>query len=126
MKRLRSENRPLDDTDMRLLRALADDARITVTRLARTVGLSPPSVSERMKRLEEDGGSEGDAAKISPRALGFPVAAWLRVRPRPGQLQKVSEILQELPQIVECDRVTGEDCFIARAYAASVEDLQRL
>src|SRR5262249_8800665 len=126
MKRLRSENRPLDDTDARLLRALADDARISVAELARTVGLSPPSVSERMKRLEEAGAIEGYAAKINPRALGVPGSAWLRVRPMPGRLQKVSEILQELPQIVECDRVTGEDCFIARAYVASVEDLQRL
>jgi Lrp/AsnC family transcriptional regulator, leucine-responsive regulatory protein len=56
-----------------------------------------------MKRLEDAGVIEGYAAKINPPTMGLPLAAWLLVRPMPGQLQKVSEILQELPQIVECD-----------------------
>src|SRR5438067_406459 len=81
-----------------------------------TVGLSSPSVSERIKRLEEVGVIQGYSVKINPKALGLPLAAWLRIRPIPGRLHKVAEMLLELPQIVECDRVTGEDCFMARAY----------
>jgi Lrp/AsnC family leucine-responsive transcriptional regulator len=69
---------------------------------------------------------EGYSVKINAAALGLPLAAWLRIRPIPGQLQKVAEILQALPEIVECDRVTGEDCFIARAHLRSVADLERL
>ena len=126
MKRLRYENGEVDRTDTKLLDALVADARISIAELARLVGLSPPSVSERIKRLEEARVIEGYTVKIDPKALGLPLAAWLRIRPIPGQLQKITEILQGLPNIVECDRITGEDCFIARAHIRSVEDLERL
>jgi Lrp/AsnC family transcriptional regulator, leucine-responsive regulatory protein len=126
MKRLRYENGDLDAIDARLLNALAKDARTSVAELARAVGLSPPSVSERIRRLEEGGVIEGYTLAISPNALGLPIAAWLRIRPAPGELRKVADILRGLPEIVECDRVTGEDCFIARAHLKSVDDLERL
>jgi len=126
MKRLRYENRDIDPVDAKILRALAKDARTSTAELSRTVGLSAPSVSERVKRLEESGVIEGYSVKINAAALGLPLAAWLRIRPIPGQLQKVAEILQGLPEIAECDRITGEDCFIARAHLRSVADLERL
>lgn len=69
---------------------------------------------------------EGYAARINPKALGLPLAAWLRIRPIPGQLKKVAEILRDIPEVVECDRITGEDCFIARAHVETVEALERL
>ena len=126
MKRLRYENGDLDATDARILGALVKDARISIAGLARSVDLSPPSVSERIKRLEEAGVIEGYTLTINPKALGLPIAAWLRIRPIPGQLQKVADILRGLPEIVECDRITGEDCFIARAHVQSVDDLEKL
>jgi Lrp/AsnC family transcriptional regulator, leucine-responsive regulatory protein len=126
VKRLRYENGDLDATDARILTALAEDARISIADLARSVGLSPPSVSERIRRLEEAGVIQGYTLKIDPRALGLPIAAWLRVRPVPGQLQKVAEVLRSLPEIVECDRITGEDCFMARACVRSVAELEVL
>lgn len=126
MKRLRKENGKLDATDVSLLHALAADARISIAELAREVRLSAPSVSERIKRLEDAGVIEGYTVKINPKSLGLPLAAWLRIRPMPGQLSKVVEIVRGLSQIVECDRITGEDCFIARAHVESVEDLEWL
>ena len=126
MKRLRYQDGGLDATDLRILGALADDARITVADLARSIGLSAPSISERIKRLEETGVIGGYTAQIDPKALGLPITAWLRIRPIPGQLPRVADLLRSLPDIVECDRVTGEDCFIARAHVASVDDLERL
>ena len=126
VKRLRYENGDLDATDVRILDALVVDARISIADLARSVGLSPPSVSERIKRLEEVGVIEGYTLTINPKALGLPIAAWLRIRPIPGQLQKVADILRGLREIVECDRITGEDCFIARAHVQSVEELEKL
>lgn len=126
MKRLRYENGNLDETDARILRELAEDARVSIADLARAVGLSSPSVSERIKRLEEASVIEGYAVTINPKALGYPLAAWLRIKPVPGRMHKVAEILRELPQIVECDRITGEDCFIARAHVRSVAELEKL
>jgi Lrp/AsnC family transcriptional regulator, leucine-responsive regulatory protein len=126
MKRLRYENGEIDAIDVRLLNALADNARVSIADLARLVRLSAPTVGERMKRLEEAGVVKGYTLDIDPRTLGLPIAAWLRIRPLPGQLPKVVDILRGLPSIVECDRITGEDCFIARAYVASVEALEKL
>lgn len=103
---------------------MADDARISTAEIARKVGLSAPSVSERIKRLEETGVITGYTAHIDPRAIGLELAAWIRIRPMPGQLSKVAALLDGLPDIVECDRITGEDCFIARAHVESVERLE--
>jgi Lrp/AsnC family transcriptional regulator, leucine-responsive regulatory protein len=126
VKRLRYENGAIDVVDVRILDALVADARISVADLARLVGLSAPSVAERIRRLEEAGVIEGYTLTINPKALGLPIAAWLRIRPAPGQLQKVVALLGALPEIVECDRITGEDCFIARANLPSVEELEKL
>src|SRR5271156_624309 len=126
MRRLRNKNADLDALDARILSLLAADARTSIAELARLVGLSPPSAAERIRRLEEAGVIEGYAVAINPRALGLTVAAWIRIRPMPGELKTVAEILRSLPEIVECDRVTGEDCFVARAHLKSIEDLERL
>jgi Lrp/AsnC family transcriptional regulator, leucine-responsive regulatory protein len=126
VKRLQNRNIDLDAVDARILSALAADARLSVAELARSVSLSAPSAAERIRRLEEAGVIEGYAALLDPRALGLAIAAWLRVRPVPGELKTVAEILRSAPEIVECDRVTGEDCFVARAHVKSIEDLEGL
>lgn len=126
MKRLRNENGALDPVDARIVELLVDNARISLAELSRKVGLSSPSVADRIRRLEEAGVIGGYTATVEPRALGLALSAWLRVRPIPGQLRKVAEVLQGLPEIVECDRVTGEDCYVARAHVRSVEDLEAL
>jgi Lrp/AsnC family leucine-responsive transcriptional regulator len=126
VKRLRYEDGTLDGVDARLLASLAEDARISLAELARRVGLSPPSVAERLRRLEEAGVIEGYTVRVNPAALGFPIAAWLRVRPVPGEMKRVAEILQGLREIAQCDRVTGEDCFIARVQVRSMGHLEEV
>jgi Lrp/AsnC family leucine-responsive transcriptional regulator len=90
------------------------------------VRLSPPSVSERLRRLEEAGVVKGYTVRVDPSALGLPISAWLRVRPVPGEMKRVAGILQSLPEIVLCDRVTGEDCFIARVHVRSMPHLEKV
>lgn len=126
MRRLRFQNGPLDAVDSAILGALVADARTTMSDLARAVGLSPPSVTERVRRLEEGGVIQGYGAVVDPAALGLPLAAYIRIRPIPGQLRKVAEVLLGLGAIVECDRVTGEDCFIAKAHVRTVAELEAL
>jgi Lrp/AsnC family leucine-responsive transcriptional regulator len=124
MKRVRYSNGALDETDARILEALSRDGRLPMKDLAQKVGLSAPSVTERVKRLEEAGVIEGYAAQINAAAVGLPLAVYIRVRPMPGELARVAELLASIPEIVECDRVTGDDCFIAKAHVQSVRDLE--
>lgn len=126
MKRLRYENGALDMIDARIVDALTEDGRISTAQLGRRVGLSAPSVAERIRRLEEGGVIQGYAAQVDPTALGYQLSAYLRIRPVPGQLTKVLEILTTIPEIVECDRVTGDDCFIARVHLRSVAELENV
>jgi len=126
VKRLRYKNQGIDTVDARLLRLLEDDSRTSNADLARALGMSAPSVAERLKRLEEAGVIRRFTVVINPAALGYALAAYVRIRPTAGQLNKVAELLAGLPEIVECDRITGDDCFLARAYVRSVDDLERL
>ena len=88
--------------------------------------MSSPSVAERIRRLEEVGIIESYGATLNAQALGFPFVVSIRVRPIPGELQRVSALLASKPEVIECDRVTGDDCFIAKAVVASVADLEKL
>lgn len=116
----------LDDIDREMLSILADDGRIAITELARRVGLSAPSTAERMRRLEAQGVIEGFEVRIAPRALGYMLQAIVRVKPLPGQLHLVEEEIRRIPEFVECDKVTGDDCFICRLYLRSIEQLDAI
>lgn len=113
----------LDDIDRRIVEALSLDARISVKELAQAIGLSSPSTSERVKRLEERGVIRAFTVDLSPEALGYTLQAIVRVRPLPGKLHVVQQLIADIPEVVECDKVTGEDCFIARLYVRDIGEL---
>jgi Lrp/AsnC family leucine-responsive transcriptional regulator len=126
LRAMPSENGALDATNLRLLEELQRDARISQAELGRRVGLSAPAVAERLSRLERDGTITGYHADVDPRALGFALAAIIRMRPAPRQIPKVAEIAQATPEVVECHRVTGEDCFYMKVNVRSVEHLEEV
>jgi Lrp/AsnC family leucine-responsive transcriptional regulator len=115
-----------DERNVELLSLLREDPRLSTSELARRVGMSAPAVRERVLRLTEAGIIRGYALELDPAALGYPICAYVRVRPTPGQLPKVAELARSLPQVVECHRVTGEDCFVLKIYLPSVKDLDAM
>jgi Lrp/AsnC family leucine-responsive transcriptional regulator len=116
----------LDKRNIELLALLRDDPRLGVSELARRVGMSAPAVRERILRLEEAGIIRGWRLELDPGALGYPILAYVRVRPAPGQLRSIAELAQSLPQVVECHRVTGEDCFVLKVYLPSIDALDQV
>ncbi|MGV1906112.1 Lrp/AsnC family transcriptional regulator [Agrobacterium cavarae] len=116
----------LDDVDKRILELLSNDGRMSVKDLAQHVGLSAPSTSERIKRLEERGVIRGFTVEIEPASIGFTLQAIIRVRPLPGKLHVVQQLIEAIPEISECDKVTGDDCFIARLHVRSIEELDTI
>ena len=121
-----SRENGLDTTDLRLLSELQDDARLSLAELGRRVGLSSPAVAERVARLETTGVITGYRATIDPRALGLALSVVLRIRPAPGQLKNVAELAQRTAEVVDCRRVTGEDCFVMTIHVRDVEHLEEV
>jgi Lrp/AsnC family transcriptional regulator, leucine-responsive regulatory protein len=117
-------NDTIDEVNRRILRALADDPRQSTAELARTVGMSAPAVRERVGRLERAGVIRGYRLDLDPAALGLPVAAWVRIRPGPGQLPKIAELARNTPQVSECHRISGEDCFLLKVHVPSIAELE--
>ncbi len=116
----------LDRTNRLLLAELQADARLSLAELGRRVGLSSPSVADRLARLEEDGVISGYRAEVDPRALGYSLGVILRIRPAPRELKKVAELATRTPEIVECHRITGEDCYFMKAHVRDVEHLEEV
>jgi Lrp/AsnC family leucine-responsive transcriptional regulator len=111
---------------LRLLAELRDDPRLTMAALARRVGMSAPAVTERVRRMEEAGVIRGYRLDLNPAALGLPISAYVRVRPNPGQLSRVADVAARIPEVVECHRVTGDDCFIMKVHFPAMDQLDRL
>jgi Lrp/AsnC family leucine-responsive transcriptional regulator len=123
---LRPADLVLDPRNVRLLRLLREDPRMSLAELARRIGMSAPAVRERLVRLEEAGVVTGYRIEIAPAALGYPIAAFVRVRPMPGQLPRIAELAAQTPQVVECHRVTGDDCFILKIHVEALDRLDSL
>lgn len=116
----------IDAVNLRILEELQRDPRLTMSELGRRVGMSSPAVTERVRRLEEAGVICGYRLELNPAALGLPITGYVRVRPSPGQLSKIAELAQQIPEVVECHRITGEDCFILKVHIPAMDQLDRL
>jgi len=114
----------LDATNLEILRQLIDEPRLAMSELGRRVGMSAPAVAERVQRMQEAGVIRGARLDVDQSALGLGITAFVRVRPMPGQLQAISELARKTPEVVECHRVTGEDCFIMKVLVGRVELLE--
>jgi Lrp/AsnC family transcriptional regulator, leucine-responsive regulatory protein len=114
----------LDPVNVRLLDELSRNPRITMSELARRLGMSSPAVTDRVQRLEANGIITGYRVDLDPRALGWPVAAFVRIRPGPGQLTRIAELAQNTPEVVECHRITGEDCFLLKVFVTEIDKLE--
>jgi Lrp/AsnC family leucine-responsive transcriptional regulator len=116
----------LDDVNVQLLDELQADPRITMSALARQVGMSAPAVTERVQRLEQAGVIKGYALLIDPAALGYPVTVFVRVRITTGRLDRFSAYLATVPEVVEGYRITGEDCYLLKVHIPTLDDLAEL
>ncbi len=118
--------RILDDTGWQLLRALQEDARLSFSELGRRVGLSPPAVAERIHRLEEAGIITGYHAQVNTEKIGFSLLAYIRLSSTGEKVGLICASVRELPEVLECHRITGDDCFIMKVAVSSVAHLEEL
>jgi Lrp/AsnC family leucine-responsive transcriptional regulator len=114
---------PLDATDRRIVAELQAEPRLRVAELSRRIGLSGPAVADRLRRLE-DSGTLCYRAEVSPRALGYGIFAIVRISPTGGGLRLIPGIAREVPNVTECYRITGEDCYFMKVFLRSIDDLE--
>jgi Lrp/AsnC family leucine-responsive transcriptional regulator len=115
-----------DRKNLELLRLLQKRPRAPISELARRIGMSSPAVKERVLRLQESGILEGYRLELNPKELGYQVMAFVRIRPLPGHVNKIIELIQSIPQVTECHRITGEDCLILTMYVKEISNLNRV
>jgi Lrp/AsnC family transcriptional regulator, leucine-responsive regulatory protein len=113
----------LDQIDRKIIGELSAEGRVPLAELGRRVNLSSPAVAERVQRLERSGVITGYRAEIDPRALGYSLTAIVRVKPAAGQLSRIPELARQIPEVGECHRITGEDCFYLKVHLRSIDDL---
>ena len=116
----------LDAVDQHVLSELQFDARVSMAELGRRVGLSAPAVTERVVRLERAGIISGYHATVNPKAIGYPIAAIVRIRPAAQQLRKIPELALDTPEVVACHCITGEDCFLLELHLRDMDDLEEI
>jgi len=116
----------LDKKDRLIIEALQQDARQSLSALGKRIGLSQPAVSERVKKLEDQGVICGYSARIDLRAIGLRLQAIVRVRTTHQHIQKYVSLFESMPEVLDVVRVTGDDCFVVRCAFAEPEDLERV
>jgi Lrp/AsnC family leucine-responsive transcriptional regulator len=121
-----TNSRLLDEIGWKILAELQHNARIPFTELGKRVGLSTPAVMERVRRLEEAGIILGYSAELDRTKVGYPVLAFIRVNVVGDSFPRIMKVSRDLPQVLECHRVTGTDSFIMKVALSSVDELEKL
>ena len=118
--------RLLDNTGWRILEELQQNARLIFSELGRKVNLSAPAAAERVRRMEEAGIITGYRAQVNPEKVGLSLTAFMRIEVPGANHKKVKALVVELPEVLECHRATGTDCYVMKVVLASMDHLRTL
>lgn len=116
----------LDNTGWQILAALQENARISFKELGQQIGLSSPAVAERIRRMEDAGIITGYRVELNLEKLGLPMTAFIRISSAGEKCVKFSKIIADLPEVLECHRLTGSDHFIIKVVVSSTTHLETL
>lgn len=116
-------SKALDKTDHQIVEILESRGRSSLAEIGKEVGLTGPAVGERLRSLQENGYITGFGARTDLRRFGYSIQALVRIKPRSGQLHTVEKMIEDQPRFMSCDRVTGDDCFVARLLLKDVAEL---
>jgi Lrp/AsnC family leucine-responsive transcriptional regulator len=120
------QRRLLDETGWRILEELQQDARLTFQELGQRVGLSSPAVNERVRKLEDAGIITGYGAKLDYAKVGLPIMAIMRLTTPINPWPQASDLMKDVPELLEFHRVTGGDSYIMKVVVSSIAHLERV
>ena len=116
----------LDETGWSILSELQKDARLSFPELGRRVGLSSPAVAERVRKLEDAGVITGYGARIDRAKVGLPMMAFVHITTTPMTETGLRTLITELPELLECHRVTGNESFLLKLVVTSIFHLEQV
>jgi len=117
----------LDPTGWQILLELESNARLSFAELGRRVGLSLPAVAERVRRMEDAGIITGYQVLLDPTKIGRPISAFVRIRLHDHITgERLEQLLADLPEVLECHNLTGDDCAIVKVAVPSIPDLEQV
>lgn len=116
----------IDDIDCEILAELQANARLPFAELGRRVGLSTPAVIERVRRLEENKVILGYRTAVDPSRVGLPVRAFVKVTVAGDKLARFAMLVQKLPEVIECHRVTGAESFMVQVAVRDVRHMEEV
>jgi Lrp/AsnC family transcriptional regulator, leucine-responsive regulatory protein len=116
----------MDTTDLKILTILDANPRRPYAEIARELGVSQPTVADRIRRLETRGIVRGAMLCVDHSKLGFNISAFVRLRSKPSQKRSLGDTARSMPQVIEMHSVTGDDCMVARVVARSVSELAEI
>jgi len=117
----------LDLTGWQILRELEANARLSFAELGRRVGLSLPAAAERVRRMEDAGIITGYQVRLDPTKVGRPISAFVRIRLHDHiTTERLEQLLADLPEVLECHNLTGDDCAIVKVAVPTIPDLEQV
>jgi len=119
-------NNKIDDLNWRILKLLQENSRLSMSNIGREVGLTPPAVAERVKKMEDLGILEGFNAKVSYNLAGYQLKAIITLRAFMGKLKPFLEMVKTLEEVINCYRITGDENIIMEVVLKDQTHLERL
>lgn len=116
----------LDDIDRRILAQLQEDCKAPLAQVGKRVGLSAPSVMERIRKLEEAGIVRGYHALVDSRKVGLDVTAFIGVSMSPRGIERLEDVLGDIDEVLECHHVTGAYTVLLKVRTANTQALEQL
>ena len=116
----------MDRIDVKILGKVQDNGRISITELSRHAGLSIPATTDRLRKLEDSGVIEGYGARLNPTKLGYGISAVVGITTFKPAKSKLIAVLTQIPEVVECLHVTGDDSYLIRLYAKSMAEIENI
>jgi Lrp/AsnC family transcriptional regulator, leucine-responsive regulatory protein len=116
----------IDAFDWKILDEVQTTGRISLTELARKVGLSIPTTADRLRKLEESGVIEGFVARVNATKAGYEITALIGITTTQPGKARLLKLLETLPGVIECLHVTGADSYVMRVIARDIAQLEKL
>jgi DNA-binding Lrp family transcriptional regulator len=122
----RADTGQIDQLDARLIEALREAPRVGLLEIARRLEVARGTVQARLAKLEARGVVTGYGPEVEPRAMGYPISAFVFVELNQGRLPEAAEFLATVPEVLEADAVSGPQDLICRIVARDTEHLQEI